>query len=271
MAGEDVSFPGMNELPKFTLAFGEATLELAGTGAAAGRYAAEISSLSSAPRLTGQPLRVSASRTAATVGPTDLSVSAMVDRTGSDPNDSVRVNVAGISLPAIEIPGLHASLDLGSGASNLSVQRSGGSISGSWRWQTPNATWTRQPSQTTGLLGRVENLLWAAASGVQNVELEVRFSGSADGPQLAVRSNVGTAISQSLRQQLSAEIADAENQVRAEVNRLIGQGVTEAQQRVAQVEEEILGRISTHRAALQELRSELDERISELTRLVPGG
>lgn len=271
MAGEDVSFPGVGALPKFTLAFGEATLELGGTGVSAGAYAARLTGLSSAPRLHGAPLRVTASRTAAAVGPTDLSVDAVADRTGESPNDSVRVNVAGISLPSLEIPGLNATLDLGTGTSRLSFERTGGAITGSWQWRAASANWTRQPSQSAGIAARVEDLLWSAASAVRDVELEVRFSGDPDGPNLSVRSNVGSAISRSIRQQLSQEIAAAEAQVRAEVNRLVGDGIATAQERVAALEQEIVGRVNTQRTALDDLRTQLQERIRELTRLVPGG
>ena len=104
LAGEDVAFPSEGALPKFTLAFGEASLTIGGVGGAAGEYEAVLRGLTSAPALLGVPLRVSASRASAAGGPSDIDFNATIDHLGAVSRDSVSVRVAGVRLPTITVP-----------------------------------------------------------------------------------------------------------------------------------------------------------------------
>ena len=102
----------------------------------------------------------------------------------------------------------------------------------------------------------------------QDVEIEVRFTGSVRGPSLAIGSNVGRAVAQSLRRELGREIARAEEQVRAEVDRLVNGQVNEASGRVAELQTGLENRIGVQLEELTNVRQELERAIR---RLVPGG
>jgi ABC-type phosphate transport system auxiliary subunit len=117
----------------------------------------------------------------------------------------------------------------------------------------------------------VENLLWRAVSGIRDVEIELRFSGNVAGPRLAIRSNVGTAISTSLRRELQGEIADAERQVRARVNTLVAGPMRDARRRLNTLENEVQDLVAQRRVQLDAVKADLEARLSELTRILPPG
>ncbi len=263
--GADVAFPSAGALPKFTLAFGEASLTIGGAGAVAGNYQGVMTGLSSAPAALGIPLRISASRSDAVAGPGDIGFNAIIDRVGNISRDSVTVRVAGVRLPALTVPGLGATLDLGTGVSSVQFLRTGDEIAGTLRWQANAADWQRVVSPSTGIQARVEDLIWRTVSAVRDVDLEVRFSGNALGPSLAIRSNIGTAISRSLRQQLSAEIDAAEAIARAEVDRVVGEPIRQTRARIVALETEVHNVIATQRAAIEEIRAQLEARINKFT------
>jgi len=107
-AGTTVEFPQQGGKPRFLLEHGDASLELAGEGLAAGSYAAVISGLSSAPSLYGKPLRLAIGRTDAAAGPGEVRVGALLDHVTPPVRDSVDVSARGIGLPELELPSLGA-------------------------------------------------------------------------------------------------------------------------------------------------------------------
>jgi ABC-type phosphate transport system auxiliary subunit len=114
---------------------------------------------------------------------------------------------------------------------------------------------------------RAQDFLWRAVSSLEDVEIEVRFSGSVRGPSLSIGSNVGRAVAQSLRQELGREIARAEQQVRAEIDRLVSNQVNEASGRVEALQTDLESRIGGQLGDLTAVREELERAIR---RLVPG-
>ncbi len=145
-------------------------------------------------------------------------------------------------------------------------------MSGRWFWRSALVSWERLTDpQVEGVRGRVENLLWRTVSGIRDVEIELRFTGNVAGPSLAIRSNVGTAISNSLRRQLQGEISDAEQQVRARVNGLVAQPMQEARSRLSALEDEVQSLVTQQRSQLDAVKAELEARLGELTRMLPPG
>jgi uncharacterized protein (TIGR03545 family) len=271
MAGTTVRFPDRYGDPDFLIESADADLEIGGTGGAAGRYAARLTGLTNQPAVYGEPMQLFVQRTGGAVGPSDVNVSALVDHVGEIVRDSLAVDVAGIPLPTIEMTSLGASLNMGRGTSELTLNRSGDSLMGNWRWRSPDVEWTRLGNSEAGRGGvgeRVENFLWNAVSGIDDVELEVRFSGSVRGPSLAIRSNVGRAVAQSIRRELGREVDRAEQQVRAEVNRLVSEQFNAAGSRVDALQSDIESRIGIQLDQLTTVRQELERAIR---RLVPVG
>jgi uncharacterized protein (TIGR03545 family) len=271
-AGTTVDFPAQGGYPRFTLAFGEIGLEIEGSGAGAGLYQAQIRGLSTGPALYGEPLVLAAARTGGAAGPDAVRLNVLLDHVTENVRDSVSLSLAGVPLPSVSLPALGARLDLGRGVTDLAFSRRGDSVSGRWFWRSPRVSWERLTDQQAGdVRGRVENLLWRAVSGIRDVEIELRFSGNVAGPRLAIRSNVGTAISTSLRRELQGEIADAERQVRARVNTLVAGPMRDARRRLNTLENEVQDLVAQRRVQLDAVKADLEARLSELTRILPPG
>jgi len=270
MAGTTVKFPDPYGDPDFLIESADADLEIGGAGGAAGQYAARLIGLTNQPAVYGEPMRFFVERTGGAIGPSDVSVSAFMDHVGETVRDSLAARVAGVQLPNIELNGLGAALNMGEGTSDLILSRAGDSLTGRWRWSSSDIEWTRLASEGGGSgepEGRVQDFLWRAVSGVDDVDIEVRFSGSVRGPSLAIGSNIGRAVAQSLRRELGREVDRAEQQVRAEVDRLVSQQFNAASSRVDAVQSDIASRVGVQLDELTTVREELERAIR---RLVPG-
>jgi len=276
-SGTTVQYPAESRGPRFLLEHADADLVLGGAGAAAGSYVARLSGLTTDPALYGKPLEVFAERSGATRGPRSLNVAAVLDHVRRPLTDSLHVVLEGFDLPSIDVAAIGAHLLPGAGSTRLTLRRLGDSIQGRWLWQTPNATWQRDSAaagpSSSGIQARAETLVWNTLSGLHNVEIEVGVSGDVRHPRLSVRSNVGDVLAASLRQELGRELERAQAEVRARVDGLVQQQVTEAQARVRQLGESIDSRIAQPRAELQQMQERIRAEINRLTGglPIPGG
>ncbi|MEJ2237087.1 MAG: TIGR03545 family protein [Gemmatimonadales bacterium] len=268
-AGVTVKFPDRDGDPSFLVETADADLEIGGEGAAAGMYAGRITGLTSEPAILGEPLTAMIERTGAAVGPTDVRLGLVMDHTGPVIRDSGSVAVAGVSLPEFDIGGIDAHLDLGQGASNLSLSRVGDSIAGTWVWRSGDVRWTRgagSGEQGAGIGAMAQDFLWQTLADIDDVEITVRFSGSPAGPSLRIGSNVGRAVAASLRRQLGDRIEQAQREVYAQVNRLVDPYVTEAQTKAETLQSEVADVVGVRLDEVTEVRAELER---ALRRLVP--
>jgi uncharacterized protein (TIGR03545 family) len=278
-AGTTVTFPRKGERPRFLLEHGDASLELGGAGVASGRYAAVISGLTSAPALYGKPLRFQVQRAGGAVGPRDAAARAVLDHVSAPLRDSVQVHLTGIALADLDLPPLGARLRPGAGTMHLSLERVGSSVAGRWVWRSAGVTWERlgtgnqEPGTGAPQLGTrawAEDFLWRTVNAIQDVEVVVELSGAVEGPALAVRSNVGEAVSRGLRRELGREIERAQQEVRARVDALVHDGVTRAQAAVRGLEATLAREIGVPLGAIESVREELEREAARLGRL-PGG
>ena len=288
-SGTDVLFPRREHLPKFLLQVAEASLEIGGTGAAAGNYAAKLTDLTSAPALIGRPTTLSAGRTGGQVGPETVQVGAILNRIGDVARDSVSAYVSGLTLPTVALAPLGAELGLGRGTTDLVLRRQGDIIDARMSWTSANVTWQRlggagvdttpaaaAPAELTaqGLAGAArrsaEGVVWRTLAGLRDVRIEARLSGSLERPQLAVGSNVARALADGLRNELGAELRRAEDEVRARVDALVQERVATAEQAVQGFETQLQDRLTTERARVEQVKRDLEARVRALTGGIPG-
>jgi uncharacterized protein (TIGR03545 family) len=258
--GTTVAFPGRATYPSFLLQEGQLSLEIGGEGPAAG---------------------VSAG----------LSVAAVLDHTSELLRDSVALRLDGIELPAFDLEALDARLELGLGDASFDLLRVGSEIDARLHWSSDNVGWfltdtgddgastlERQTlAESLGALSSgnlqvgtaawARNLLWRTVSGLGQVELTMGLSGSIERPSLSVRSNIGSAVAESLRQELGREIEAAEARLRQEVEAPSQPVVQEARGRLDAAQAEVLERVDSQRAEIEALQARLEERIDAL---VPG-
>ena len=263
-AGTTVTFPGQTEYPKFLLESADLDLEIGGAGAAAGRYSARIAGLTTEPAIYGKPLTASLQRAAGTAGLRSIKLDALLDHTGPQIRDSVSLSLTGLALPPLELSGVGARLDLGDGVSELALSMRGDSISGRWLWRSNEATWSRNEGASAD--NPAQDFLWRTVSALRSVTIDVRFSGSPRRPSLRIGSNIGRAVASSLKQQVGAEINRARDQMRAQVDRLVGSQADEAQSKVGLLQANVEQRLGSRLASLRQVREELEKALSKIRR-----
>jgi uncharacterized protein (TIGR03545 family) len=272
--GTTVEFPGRATYPRFLLQQGEIGLEIGGTGAAAGSYTALLSQLSTSPSLVGEPMELTLGRRGGATGLQGVSLSAVLDHTGSVLRDSATLGLSGVSLPEFGLGSFGGRLDLGSGESAFSVRRIGEDIDASLRVVSGDVSWTRPatlppadaPRPSPGTREWALDLVWRTLTGVRQVEIDMGLRGSIANPSLTVSSNLGQALAESLQRELGAQIAEAEARVRAEVERHIQPVLEDARTRVEGIRTGIADRVAGERQEIDALRARLEQRVNELGR-----
>ncbi len=273
MAGTSVTFPRGSVYPKFLVRYGEADFALAGTGAAAGSYRAQITGLTTEPAVHGQPLELRAGREAGVSGPRAVAAFARLDHLQSPSRDTIAVSADGIGLPTLDLRMLGARLSLGTGLSSLVLSRTGREIDATWNWRSPGVSWERlaaTPLSDTAPMGSrewAESLLWRTVQSVRDVQIGVRLTGTMPSPRISVQSNVGSALAASLRQEVGREIARAEARVRAEVDRLIQQQVTRAETALDGIAADVQQRVGLPLQEVTRAKTQLQEELRRLGRL----
>ena len=265
-AGEDIRFPKEQALPGFLLRSAELSFLLRPTSDQPQRYAGRLSGLTSDPALYGRPMVASAS------GP-QLAAGAMINHLRGVPVDTAGATVGGIPLPSFAVPGLPLRLDPGAGTTQLGFNLNGDTIHARFELRSSNVQWARD----TGAAGQnltnttIGDLIWRTVSGISNLELEARLSGTLHSPQLAVRSNLDQAIASRLRAVVGEEVAAAERQVRERVDALVKEKVDPVRAQVNTLQTQANAQIAQQRARLDELQKQLEQRLRELTRIrMPG-
>lgn len=274
--GTTVEFPRKESYPAFLLRLGEVDFEVSGSGAA-GRYAARLEGLTTAPEVYGRPTRFLARWVSDAAQGLESRVRVVLDHTQRVPRDSVQFRLQGVSLPAIPITPLGAVLALSRGNLALDLFRAGGELHARVLVQAGNVSWDPvggrssfqgDPGITLGSEAWARALLWRTVSSLNTVAIEARLAGTFSAPSFEIRSNVGEQLSRALRGEVGAEIDRAEERLRAEVDRLVGESVRQAQSRVAALRSRAEGEIGRSKAELERAREELELQIREFARRV---
>lgn len=271
-SGTDVVFPVETVYPAFLMRLAELSLSIAGDGAAAGNYEATFVGVTSQPAVYGAPTTFALSRSEGQKGPTDVQVRGMLDHRREPVRDTLAARFAGIALPEFPLGGLGGAVQLGTGLSDLRLQRQGEGLAGTWMWRAPRVRWVRDSTRAPNADPRmrlVDDALWRALARIDSVEIEARLGGTLRNPTLAVRTNIATAVGNALREQLGDEVRRAEQQVRARVDDLVNAKVAEARGYAEQARGQVSARIAEERQRLEAQKQALETKLRELVR-IPG-
>jgi hypothetical protein len=285
-AGTTVVFPQKEQLPSFLLRLAEATVAIGGSGAGAGNYAARVVDVTSAPDLIGRPTTFQAARTEGQVGPATVRLGGMLNHVGQTIRDSLSAFVGGVQLPTVALAPLGAALGLGRGTTELVLRRVGDSLDTRFTWSSSDLHWGRladtagaagaggaAAAETQGLSAKAvgqslqrsaEDVLWRTLTGLTDVRIEARLSGSVRRPRLAVGSNVASAVADGLREQVGRQLAETEATVRARVDALVDQRVAQAQDAVSAFQTQALDRVAAERQRLDQAKRDLEARAKAL-------
>lgn len=272
MAGTTVRFAAVQAYPDFLLRRGDLDFELDGNALAGGKYVLSVANVTTQPALVGRPMEFSLKRRG---GASDaaLDVRGASDRRSAQPRDAVKASLAGLPLPAFDLPGLPFRLDLNTGTSSLDFSRRGEAISGSWRVRAGAVKW--QPDSARIARGNyLEKLVYRVVGGLQAIDLEARIDGTIEAPRLAVTSTLDRAIAEQLKLVLGEEVKKAEAFARAKVDSVVKDKEADARARVEALRLQGEKRIAEAQAQLDEQRARLDverEKLEARVKSATGG
>lgn len=276
-SGTTVEFPRRESYPPFLLRWAEVDLEIGGRSVAAGRYAATLEGLTSAPALYGRPAVLWARWVAGGTSDLESQLRLVMSHVSRPVRDSVQLRLRGVPLPTVTVAAVGALMGLGAGDLALDLFRTGDQLEGRLLWESRNVSWEPlagrlasqgDPSAPVGSEAWARALVWRTVSSLRNVAIEVRVWGPVSAPRLGVRSNVGQEVSQALRREIGAEVARAEQRIRAEVDRMVEAQVREVEGKVAEVRSLAEGELARRRAELESARRQLESEIREFARRV---
>jgi uncharacterized protein (TIGR03545 family) len=263
MDGTTVEFPKSHDFPAFLLRQGDLNLSFDAFGGSH-RLTAQVRGLTSQPAIYGKPATVLAQGSIGGSHPMRLDATALIDHVRASSFDSAAATLNGVPLPSFHVPGLPFRLDPGTGVSAMTFALRGDQVQARWSMRSSMASW--QVDSTTHL-GTVESLIWRVVSGLNDLDVTAEMTGPLRSPRFAVHSNVDAAIAERVRAVLGEEVAKAEEQVRAEVDRLVAAKIAEARAQVSGTTNDVTSRIGTAREQLEAAKADLEKRLTSLTRL----
>lgn len=245
MAGTTVAFPKLKAWPTFLLRQGKIGFSIGGDSTT-GSFGATVQGLTTEPAIYGHPTLFAAQGALRGAVPMSIDLAGALDHVTATMRDSLGAALAGVPLPAFNLPGLPYRLTPGRGQAALSFALDGEKLRGEWSVHSDrlgaaliDSVQGRTQSQLQALVGRV-------LGGVHGLELNARLGGTISKPSLQIGSNVGDALAGGLKAVLGEEVAKAEARVKAEVDRQTAQAVGQAQEVVTGVEKDL-----AHQVGLQ--------------------
>jgi hypothetical protein len=234
-----------------------------------GAYAATVQGVTSAPALYGKPMTVTAKRNAPGSVIAGLDIGAVVDHRTASVRDSVSARLRGVKLPSFDIPGLPFRIAPGTGAANLTFALRGDQLLGRWSIGSDQVAWALDSAGGKG--SDLQQLVWRVVSGLKQLNLDARVSGTIKAPRLSVKSNLDDAIAQRLKAVVGEEVAKAEALARAKVDSIVSDKVEPVKQRIAAVQADATKRVAAEQARLDQVEADLQAQLKRLTAgLAPG-
>ncbi len=263
-SGKSVRFPKEREWPKFLVRMGQMDLAIGGDSPLRGAYQAAVQGLTSDPSLYGKPTLVRTSRTAEGSAIASIDVRAVIDHVRPDRvRDSASARLRGVKLPSFAVPGLPFNVQPGTGRADLNFALRNDALSGRWSIGSNEVAWALDSAGKR--LNDLEQVVWRVVSGLKELSVDARVSGSVRSPKLAVSSNLDRAIAQRLEAVIGEEVAKAEKMVRAKVDSIVASKVEPVKRQVSEVRTQAEQRLATEQKRLDEVERQLQVEIKRLT------
>jgi uncharacterized protein (TIGR03545 family) len=263
-SGTTVRFPKEQEWPKFLMQMGRIDLAIGGDSPLRGAYEAVVLGLTSDPTLYGKPTIIRTSREAEGSAVAAIDVDAVIDHVDPDRvRDSASARLRGVELPSLTVPGLPVRLNSGRGAVRLNFALRNEQISARWSVASNQVAWALDTAGQR--LNDLERVVWRVLSGLKELSVDARVSGSIDAPKLAVSSNLDRAIAQRLEAVVGEEVAKAEKMVRAKVDSVVAARVEPVRRQIADVRSGAEQRLASERKRLDDVERQLQAELKRLT------
>ncbi len=269
MAGTNVVFPQEHRYPNFLLQLGQLDFAIEGNNPLKGAYQAVVRGVTTSPALYGRPMTLSASRRAAGSAVAGIDVNAVIDHVTPNTRDSVAARLAGVKLPAFNLPGVPFRVAPGVGGVNLNFALRRDQLAARWAIASNRVSWT--PDTTAHRFNDIERVVWRVVSGLNDLKVDARVTGSVRNPRLSVSSNLDDAIASRLKAVMGEEVAKAERMARAKVDSLVQDKVEPLKQRIATVQTDATKRVDAQKQQLDQVQQQLNAELKRLTAgLAPG-
>jgi uncharacterized protein (TIGR03545 family) len=269
MAGTNVQFPKEHHYPDFLLQLGQLDFAIEGDNPLKGAYQAVVRGVTTTPALYGRPMTVTASRRAAGSAIAGIDVNAVIDHVTSNTRDSLAAQLAGVRLPAFDLPGIPFRVAPGVGVVKLNFALRRDQLAARWAVASNQVSWT--PDTAARRFNDIERAVWRVVSGLKDLQIDARVTGSVRSPNLSVSSNLDDAIASRLKAVIGEEVAKAERMARAKVDSLVQDKVEPVKQRVAAVQADATKRVAGQKQQLDQVQQELNSQLKRLTAgLAPG-
>jgi len=265
LAGTTVEFPRMEEYPRFLLR--QARLDFATSGAGQNQFEANLAGITSQPALLGQPATLLASGRLGGDRPVSVTLSGLSRHFGKSPTDSLVARVSGVTLPAIQIPGLGFTVTPGRSTVGLAFALSGERLAGAWEVSSDAAAWNADSARLRAA-SLVESTVWRVVSGLSQLRVRAELGGTVDAPTLRVSSNLDDAIAGRLQGLAGEALAGAEQKARAAVDGIVDPQITSLRGKVSGLSSQVADRLPVERGQLDRAQKALE---AQLRRLVGSG
>ena len=263
-SGTTVRFPKQQAWPKFLMQQGRIDLEIGGDSPLRGAYEAVVQGLTSDPTLYGKPTIVRTTRTAEGSAIASLDVGAVIDHVNpARVRDSVSAQLRGVELPSFTVPGLPLRLRPGQGSVRLDFALHNQQILGRWSIASNQVAWALDTAGQR--LNELERVVWRVVSGLKELSVDARVSGSVDSPKLAVSSNLDRAVAQRLEAVVGEEVARAEKLARAKVDSVVAAKVEPVRRQIAEVRSAAEQRLGSERKRLDDVERQLQAELKRFT------
>lgn len=259
--GTTVSFPKKEEYPAFLLRQGALDLTL-GQGKSAGSFALSVQGLTTQPSVYGRPAVIRSQGAIGGASPVRLGLTAVLDHTGREPSDSLQLDVSGVPLPAVTLPGLPFRAEPEAGRSSLGFLLRGDQLNGRLSLRADRVAWR---ADTTGGTTGLQRMVWEVVRGLAGLQVSAQVTGALHSPSLSVSSNLDQALAARLQAVLGEQVAGAEARARRQVDSLVAGRVTPVRARADSVRVSMQARTQELQQQVQDLKVQLQSRLKSLT------
>jgi uncharacterized protein (TIGR03545 family) len=268
-AGTVVRFPKEHQYPQFLLQLGQLDFAIEGGGPLQGAYQAVVRGVTTTPALYGRPMTLSASRRATGSVVAGIDVGAVIDHVTENTTDSVAARLAGVQLPAFDLPGMPFRIAPGLSAVNLNFALKGEQLAARWAVASDRVSWS--PDTVAHPFNDLERVVWRVVSGLSDLRVDARVNGTLRRPSLAVSSNLDDAIAARLKAVIGEQVAKGEALARAKVDSLVQDKVGPVKERIAAVQSDATKQIGAENSQLDQVEQQLQAELKRLTAgLAPG-
>jgi uncharacterized protein (TIGR03545 family) len=263
-----IEFPRHNALPRFLLVKAQLSGEVGKENPFG--FSGILTGITTNPPLYGKPATVNLH---GNQGARSFNVQGVLDHTHDIPSESLQASYAGFSLNNLNLGqdgGLGMALRQGQGKANVALSIRGEQLEGHATMEGTGLSVEPKVDlkSDNAIAQRAAKNVTASLSQVKAMSVGIGIGGTLASPQLNIESNIGSIISDALKNALGAEVAEQEKALRAELEKQTAGKIQELQGSVDALKQKALPQLAGHTQVIDDLLGQVK---SQAGRAIPGG